>query len=35
MREGRGTHFDPNVLDAFFRRTDQVRQVQIDLIDSQ
>jgi putative two-component system response regulator len=35
MREGRGTHFDPVVLDAFFRRTDQVLQVQVDLGDSQ
>ena len=33
MREGRGTHFDPQVLDAFFRRTDQVLQVQVDLAD--
>lgn len=33
MREGRGTHFDPNVLDAFFRRIDQVLQVQVDLVD--
>ncbi len=30
---GRGTHFDPQILDAFLRRTDQVMQVQIDLAD--
>jgi putative two-component system response regulator len=33
MRESRETHFDPEVLDAFFRRADQVLQVQVDLGD--
>jgi putative two-component system response regulator len=30
---GRGTHFDPNVLEAFFRRQNDVLQVGIDLAD--
>ncbi len=33
MERGRGTHFDPRVLDAFLRRIDDVLQVQIDLAD--
>ncbi len=28
MREGRGTHFDPRVLDVFFERLDQVLSIQ-------
>jgi len=28
MREGRGAHFDPTLLDGFFRRFDEVREVQ-------
>ncbi len=28
MREGRGRHFDPELLDGFFRRFDEVRAVQ-------
>ncbi|NLX54538.1 MAG: response regulator [Planctomycetaceae bacterium] len=31
LERGRGTHFDPQVLDAFLRRTDQIMQIQIDL----
>ena len=34
LERGRATHFDPNVLDAFFRRSDDVLQVQLDLADS-
>ncbi|MHB8972851.1 MAG: HD domain-containing phosphohydrolase [Pirellulaceae bacterium] len=33
MEQGRGTHFDPTVLDAFLRRRDQVLQVGLDLAD--
>jgi putative two-component system response regulator len=33
MRRERGTHFDPDVLDAFFRRKNDVLQVGIDLAD--
>jgi len=29
LREGRGTHFDPRVLDAFFARRSEVVQIQI------
>ena len=29
LEEGRGTHFDPNVLDAFMARRDDIVQVQI------
>jgi putative two-component system response regulator len=29
MREGRGTNFDPNVLDAFFARHDDIVRIQI------
>ena len=29
MAEGRGTHFDPDVLDAFFARRDEIVQIQI------
>jgi putative two-component system response regulator len=32
--EGRGTHFDPTVVDAFFARREQIIQVQIDLADT-
>jgi putative two-component system response regulator len=34
LQRGRGTHFDPTILDAFLRRSDAVMQVQIDLSDS-
>ena len=34
LEEGRGTHFDPQVLDAFFRRSEQIIQIQIDYMDS-
>ncbi len=33
LERGRGTHFDPTVLDAFLRRSDAVLQVQVDLAD--
>jgi putative two-component system response regulator len=33
MREGRGTQFDPTVLDAFFARQDDIIQVQINFAD--
>lgn len=33
MQRGRSTHFDPNVLDAFLSRTNDVLQVQLDLAD--
>ncbi|MES2793085.1 MAG: HD domain-containing phosphohydrolase [Planctomycetota bacterium] len=32
--EGRGSHFDPEVVDAFFRGQDQIIQVQIEFADS-
>lgn len=34
LERGRGTHFDPTVLDAFLRRSDEVQQVQIDLAEA-
>jgi putative two-component system response regulator len=34
LKEGRGTHFDPVVLDAFFARRDEIVQLQRDLADS-
>ena len=33
LNEGRGTHFDPDVLDAFFSRAEQIVAAQIDLAD--
>jgi putative two-component system response regulator len=33
MEKDRGTHFDPKVLDAFFRRRQEIIQVQIDCAD--
>lgn len=33
MQEGRGTHFDPELLDAFFACIDQITQVQTECID--
>jgi len=33
MERGRGSHFDPRVLDAFLDRTDRVLQVQVDFAD--
>ncbi|MEO1525121.1 MAG: HD domain-containing phosphohydrolase [Planctomycetota bacterium] len=29
LEEGRGSHFDPEVLDAFFRRTDEITSIQL------
>lgn len=34
LQRGRGTHFDPSVLDAFLRRSNDVMQVQVDLADA-
>ena len=34
MEEGRGTHFDPNILDAFFACLNEIIQVQIDAADT-
>lgn len=33
LEEGRGTHFDPKVLDAFFARADDIIQIQLDYMD--
>lgn len=33
LEQGRGTHFDPQVLDAFFARSDEVVRVAFDLAD--
>jgi putative two-component system response regulator len=33
LHEGRGRHFDPNVLDAFFRRKDQVLLIRQEHLD--
>ena len=33
MKDGRGTHFDPSVLDAFFRRAEEIVNVQLTLMD--
>ena len=33
LMEGRGTHFDPRVLDAFFSRAEEVIQIQLDYMD--
>ncbi|MCA9079362.1 MAG: response regulator [Planctomycetaceae bacterium] len=33
LQEGRGTHFDPKVLDAFFHCADEIIQIQIDYMD--
>jgi putative two-component system response regulator len=33
MEEGRGTHFEPRVLDAFFARREEIVKVQIDYAD--
>jgi putative two-component system response regulator len=33
LEEGRGTHFDPRVLDAFFRSTEHVVRIQIECMD--
>lgn len=33
LEEGRGTHFDPKVLDAFFRRADDIINIQLDYMD--
>jgi putative two-component system response regulator len=35
IREGRGTQFDPEVVDAFFARSSDIVQVQIELMDRQ
>ena len=33
LEEGRAQHFDPTVLDAFFRRTEEVVRVALELAD--
>ncbi len=33
MEEGRGKHFDPTVLEAFFKRHDEIVQIQLELAD--
>jgi putative two-component system response regulator len=33
LEEGRGNHFDPNVLDAFFASTKEIVRVQLDFMD--
>ena len=33
LEEGRGTHFDPEVLDAFFARSEEVVHVQLEFMD--
>jgi len=33
LEEGRGTHFDPKILDAFFARSEEIVQVQLDYMD--
>lgn len=34
LEQGRGTHFDPVLLEAFFANSDEIIQVQIDFMDS-
>lgn len=34
LEEGRGTHFDPHVLDAFFASAEEIIQVQLDFMDT-
>ena len=33
LEEGRGTQFDPRVLDAFFASSDEVVQIQLEYMD--
>ncbi len=33
MAQGRGTHFDPKILDAFFARSEEVVKIQMDYMD--
>jgi Response regulator containing a CheY-like receiver domain and an HD-GYP domain len=33
LEEGRGTHFDPKILDAFFARSEEIVQIQLDYMD--
>ena len=33
MLQGRGTHFDPKILDAFFARSEEVVRIQMDYMD--
>ena len=35
LEEGRGQHFDPQVLDAFFTRSQQIIETQIQLMDEE
>ena len=34
LTEGRGTHFDPKVLDAFFQGASEIVRVQVDFMDT-
>ena len=33
LEEGRGTHFDPRMLEAFFARSEDIARTQIELMD--
>jgi putative two-component system response regulator len=33
MTDGRGSHFDPEVLDAFFRGSSEIVQIQVEFMD--
>ena len=33
LEEGRGSHFDPTVLDAFFARSEEIIKIQLDFMD--
>ena len=35
LREGRGTHFDPDCLDAFFAGSEEIVQIQLELMDDE
>ncbi len=35
IQEGRGSHFDPQIVDAFLARSQDIVQVQMDLMDRQ
>ena len=35
MQEGRGTHFDPDILDAFLEISEEFRQIALDFCDDE
>ena len=35
LQEGRGSHFDPQVLDAFFSRSEEIVEIQLELMDDE